>query len=527
MVFLYIGASFTSWTAVLLWSLLTLCISIVGQIIYRLTLHPLAGFPGPKLTAATKWYEVYFELVKRPQGQFSREIDRMHDRYGPIVRINPDELHVRDSDWYDVFYAPSTVPRDKYPPAANMAGTGLGTFGTVRHELHRRRRAADAPLFSKRSIQQSESLIKEQLQRLTATFKKASVSDEPLNLGTSMLAFSTTTLGLFAFNFDFNFLDDAKAAENWRKTIDSVTVVTIAARQFPWLIPLAMMTPRALARPVLPDLCRLLDAHVRIGEQVSNYMLTRTEPKGKVVRKERPLTIFQAIDESSLPAHEKNAPRLTQEGITLLLAGGETVARSLIHIIFHLLDNPDVYAKVKAEIDDATPKDQLIPSTKTLESLPWLTASVRESLRLSAVVSSRLPEMARTKIHYGEWVIPANTPVSLHPSSVLHDPSVYPEPSKFKPERWFDASDRANRCFVPFGKGARMCLGMDFAYTQIFMTIATFLRTFDLELYETYRARDIDQERDCFVGMPSENSPGVRVKVHMRLGNLDPMLHDT
>jgi cytochrome P450 len=116
----------------------------------------------------------------------------------------------------------------------------------------------------------------------------------------------------------------------------------------------------------------------KISNSVATHISTRTPAENKPmlqIGRERPLTLFHAIDQSSLSAPEKRPDRLLQEGMTLLFAGGETVAHSLSHIMFHLLDNPEIYSKIKRELDEATPMGETIPSLHTLERLPWLVLS--------------------------------------------------------------------------------------------------------------------------------------------------------
>jgi hypothetical protein len=54
-------------------------------VFYRLYWSPLAKFPGPKLAAATQWYETYYELISGGGGNFTRQIKKMHDKYGIVT----------------------------------------------------------------------------------------------------------------------------------------------------------------------------------------------------------------------------------------------------------------------------------------------------------------------------------------------------------------------------------------------------------------------------------------------------------
>lgn len=80
--------------------------------IYRLWLSPLAHIPGPKLAALTQLYELYYDIVLGEQYTF--KIIDMHEKYGPIVRINPWEVHVGDPDFFSELYTGPSRRRDKW-----------------------------------------------------------------------------------------------------------------------------------------------------------------------------------------------------------------------------------------------------------------------------------------------------------------------------------------------------------------------------------------------------------------------------
>jgi cytochrome P450 len=195
-------------------------------------------------------------------------------------------------------------------------------------------------------------------------------------------------------------------------------------------------------------------------------------------------------------------------------AGSLTTALFLKVTNFHLLKQSDVLAKLRAELETAFPDPTVIPPLIELEKLPYLQAVVKEGQRLSYGVAHRLQRIAPTEaLAYKDWAIPPGTPVSMTAVYIHQDPSIFPDPFSFKPERWL-ASDAAklDKYLVNFGRGTRQCLGINLANLEMFTTLATMVRRFEMELYQTAES-DVELRHDFFNPLPRLDSKGVRVLV--------------
>jgi cytochrome P450 len=175
-----------------------------GRWVYRLYFHPLAKFPGPKLAAMTLWYEWYFDAPLR--GQYIFKIKEMHEKYGPIVRITPDELHVNDPEFITELYPSGGRKRDKYRRAMQLFGFTEAAISTVEHDLHRVRRGAMSRMFSKDSVRRLEPIMQTNLAKLFKRFQELKESGKPVNLLHVYSAFTNDLITEYAFGISYNWL---------------------------------------------------------------------------------------------------------------------------------------------------------------------------------------------------------------------------------------------------------------------------------------------------------------------------------
>jgi cytochrome P450 len=250
-------------------------------------------------------------------------------------------------------------------------------------------------------------------------------------------------------------------------------------------------------------------------------------------------TIFHEILNSDLPEREKSTVRLWQDGQVTVIAGTLTTAAALSEITFHLLQQPEHLKKLREELANAISDPANLPPVAKLEQLPYLTAVIKEGLRLSNGVCTRLQRIAtqETLVYNAkipdekggkkekQFVLKSGIPLSMTGMLIHLSPEYFPNPTEFRPERWIE-NPSLDKYLVPFTRGTRQCIGINLAYAEIYLTLATIFGQYGssevrypsdkgwLELYET-TYRDLEIIGDCVTPVYRPESKGVRVRVRV------------
>lgn len=120
-------------------------------------------FHGKDIHADTQRYEFYYDIICG--GKFPFKLRELHAKYGPVVRITPDELSVSDPDFYAVLYTGPTRRRDKWKPVPGQKWVKESVAGSMSHEAHRMRRGALNPAFSTQRILSQHEMIDAKVDR--------------------------------------------------------------------------------------------------------------------------------------------------------------------------------------------------------------------------------------------------------------------------------------------------------------------------------------------------------------------------
>jgi cytochrome P450 family 110 len=170
---------------------------------------------------------------------------------------------------------------------------------------------------------------------------------------------------------------------------------------------------------------------------------------------------------------------LRDELLTLLIAGQETTATALAWALYWIHKLPAVREKLLCELDSLG-KD---PDITTLTQLTYLNAVCCETLRIYPVAMLTFPRVVETPVKLCGWDLEPGTLLYGNIYLTHQREDLYPEPKKFKPERFLERQFSPYE-FLPFGGGVRRCIGAAFALFEMKIALVKILSEYTLTLVD-------------------------------------------
>ncbi|CAG9466757.1 unnamed protein product [Pedinophyceae sp. YPF-701] len=173
---------------------------------------------------------------------------------------------------------------------------------------------------------------------------------------------------------------------------------------------------------------------------------------------------------------------LVAQGRLFMVAGFETTAVTVAYMAALLAQHPDVQERCIAEIDAHIARNghPETPDDAPEEAFPVLTSVIKETLRLYPPGPYLLREMKKDVTLSTGQVVREGTNVFIDVYSIQRDSQYWPHPLAFKPDRWIEGRGRPSvrEAYMPFGVGARICSGAEFAQVELRMAFIEALSSF-------------------------------------------------
>jgi cytochrome P450 len=447
-------------------------------IIYPVFLSPLAKIPNAHPIAP---YTPFWILRKRFQRRENRTLYDAHQKYGPVVRLAPNEISVNSVDGLRIVYGGNFDKHDWYP---NIFSNYFidNTFCMTKSEPHRERKRMFANVYSKSYLQNSKemcdiskSMLFDRLLPIFQSSAEKGSTVEVLELSAA-IGMDFTCAYLFGLNAGSDFLRNVDFRKHWLDTFeDTKKYFTWIAEGF--VIPLVLLNKIGIK--ILPNsVFQTLDEMGKWNLEMCKKA-QESQTSGKAIGLTRPIVyeqIVQGIEktDSKLP-HPKDMI-IASEMLDHILAGHETTAITLTYLMYELSRQPLLQSKLRAEVRTLSPRlnypadiPEDLPSPRSIDALPLLDAVIQETLRRyppAAGSEPRVTPLGSTTIGCYSG-IPGGVRISANQYTLHRNAKAFPDFETWKPERWLEANqeqkDEMKKWFWAFGSGARMCLGVHFA----------------------------------------------------------------
>ncbi|KAM7210584.1 Cytochrome P450 [Rhypophila decipiens] len=464
---------------------------------YNVYFHPLSKIPGPVLHSVSRVPYV-LSLLK---GWAVHDLQKLHQRYGPIVRVAPDEVSIAQAEvWNEIFQ-----PRQEYEvdsasvgtirhreflkdpiwwePHGTTNGKVANVITAIDPEHHARLRKVLAPAFTSRALKAQEPFIQRYVNLLVERIREtATASEDEIDMKDWFIFTTFDIFGDLGFGESFNCLENSRYHPWVARTFGSIKAVVwvVATRYWPAIHYLLLMCMPPSIREMADEHRRHVQEKVR---QRMNYEVGRPDVFSPIMaaRRDGDKNVAMSLDE------------IDALFSSLVNAASETTATTLTGTLNCLVQNPSPLERLTQEIR-GTFNDESEITIDALRDLPYLNQVLKESLRLFTPVPWIMPRRAPPE---GATVcgvfLPGGTSISTSTYTMNRKHEYWHEAESFIPERWApEAMTNKDSPFYndrrdasqPFLVGSRACLGQHLAWAELWLITAKLIWNFDFEQAE-------------------------------------------
>ncbi|OOQ91423.1 Tryprostatin B 6-hydroxylase [Penicillium brasilianum] len=428
-------------------------------LLYRTLFHPLRHIPGPRLARISSFW-LSFRLRDGPS---FRLLHKLHEEYGPVLRVGPSEVSITHPEAVNLIYGPNSRCSKN---AFYDNGHPMMSLHSYRDRTaHDQRRRVWSAGFGDRALRGYEKRIQIYRQKLFERLEEQAGSNLTINISKWFNFYSYDSMGDLAFARSFDMLDASQ--NHW-----AIEMMMHGMTGYRYLFPSWFF--RLLA--TMPSMSK--DWHKFI-QFATDTMLHRLSEQVKIP------DIFASLVAPLNGRDPTNDERnmLMGDAMLIITAGSDTTATSLTSIVYELARHPEEVEQLRAELGPIQVDKTGEYHHDDIAKLPHLNGFINEAFRLHPPIPGVIPRKTPPEgLHVKDILIPGNMTVYSPQWSMGRSQAAYVDPLSFIPERWYKDTDllKVKSAFAPFSIGSYSCIGKPLAMMNIRTTVARLIMTFDV-----------------------------------------------
>lgn len=477
--------------------LTTAAVLTIGRILWNLTFNLLSppfpsSIPGPFIARLTDKWILFVDLA----GSRASTVHALHQKYGPVVRLAPNELSFASLEAAKPIHGPSSTCI-KSPAYDNFGRRGL--FQTQDPELHRQRQRRVSHIFSTSLLQQVEPLVQSVVDQLVYVMEQKAGNPVDALHWCRMTALDVS--GEVLMGKSFGAFDGGNQASNYVQKLDNSFLA--------WaLTGIAPLLCQALSLLPIKELQKFFNAGDYVYKYGDDALKEYLKLHGRTSARRTLLTKLLAGDPITGAAPLPDE-QISVEVSNLVFAGTDTTGNTIAYALYRLCCHPEWQDKLRAELHTSGAASTDF-SFQTLQTLPVLNGIVAETLRLHPAAPSGLPRVTTARrTNISGLDLPADTLVSMPAYTTQRSATHFPDPDTFDPARWitddgqiFQGTPEVQQMMLVWGgKGPRSCPGQHIAKMEIKIVVARLVERFVVRL-ESERTHAEMEMTDHFTLIP-------------------------